>query len=85
MQLVEQMPWLIPACVAAGFACVALAAAPWYVGIRCRRCRRKLRRMAGGCDPATGNAPLRFHCETCNVVWETHLIAGPGDHRSVPS
>jgi hypothetical protein len=27
---------------------------------------------------ATGNAPLRFHCAACNVIWETHLVSGPG-------
>jgi hypothetical protein len=83
-RFVEQSPWVIPACAAAGLSCFGLALAPWYFGIRCRRCRRKLRRLAAGCDLATGYTPLRFHCETCDVVWETHLVSGPGNDHSTP-
>jgi hypothetical protein len=71
-------PWLIPVLVVAAFVCVSIAAFPFFFGIRCRRCKRKLRRMKAGTDLATGNSPLRFHCTTCNVIWETHLVSGPG-------
>jgi len=60
MRFVEQSPWVILVCVAAGFTCVGLAIAPWYFGIRCRRCRRRLRRMAAGCDLETGITPSDF-------------------------
>jgi len=84
MRFVEQSPWVIVACVAAGFACVGFAIAPWHFGIRCRRCRRRLRRMDASCDLVTGNTPLRFHCETCGVIWDTHLVSGPGNPDSSP-
>jgi hypothetical protein len=75
----EQHPWLILVAVAGGFLCVAAAAFPWLFGIRCRQCRRWLRRMAVTTDLTTGNAPLRFYCKACNVIWETHLVSGPGN------
>ncbi|HVK09416.1 MAG TPA: hypothetical protein VM597_11630 [Gemmataceae bacterium] len=77
-RFVGDRPWLIPVFVAAGFLCVAAAVFPFFFGIRCRRCGRRLRRMAGGTDLRTGNARLRFHCEACNVIWETGLVSGPG-------
>jgi hypothetical protein len=82
MRLVEQHGWVILVSVAAALVCIVSALSPWYAGIRGRRCRRRLRRMASECDPATGNTPLRFHCTSCDVVWNTHLVSGPGDPRS---
>lgn len=79
MKYVDSHPLIIPAFVLAGAICVAFAVAPWYFGIRCRQCRRKLHRMKTECALDTGNTPLRFHCETCSVIWETKLISGPGD------
>jgi hypothetical protein len=76
--LVGEHPWIILVTVAAAFVCMAAAVYPFFFGIRCRRCRRKLRRMAAGTDLNTGNSPLRFHCEACHVIWETHLVSGPG-------
>lgn len=78
MAYVGDHPWLIPVFVGAAFFCVAMAVHPFFFGIRCRRCSRKLRRMAAGTDLATGNSPLRFHCTTCNVIWDTKLVSGPG-------
>lgn len=81
-QFFENYPWIIVVCVALGFLCIGIAIAPFYFGIRCRRCRSRLRPMAGGCDLQTGNAPLRFFCEACNVIWDTKLVSGPGDPNS---
>src|SRR5262245_14556608 len=77
-QYIGDRPWLIPVFVAVAFLCVAAASAPFFIGIRCRRCGRRLRRMAGGTDLRTGNAPLQFHCKACNVIWKTGLVSGPG-------
>src|SRR5262245_18603334 len=55
---VGEKPWVILVGVGAAALCVAAAASPWLFGIRCRRCRRRLRRMAGGTDLRTSNAPL---------------------------
>lgn len=82
MRFVEKNGWVILVSVAAALVCLIVAAAPWYVGICCRRCRSRLWRMPVESDKATGNAPLRFHCKVCDVVWETHLVSGPGDPRS---
>lgn len=82
MKYLDHHPLIFPAVVLAGVICFAFALAPWYLGIRCRKCRRKLRRMKTECVLGTGNTPLRFHCESCHVIWETKLISGPGDPSS---
>src|SRR5262245_9851211 len=68
-ELVEAHVWLIVVAGAGGFLCVAVATTPWYLGIRCPCCRRKLRPMAADCDLKTGNKPIRFHCENCQIIW----------------
>src|SRR5262245_17727085 len=78
MRLFENNVWILVGSMAVALVCFVVALAPWYRGIHCRQCRRKLRRMRTDVEIATGNRPLRFYCETCNVVWETHLISGPG-------
>jgi len=78
-QFIGDHPWLIPVFVGMAFLSVAAAAAPFFFGIRCKRCGRRLRRMAGGTDLNTGNAPLKFHCVACNVIWNTGLVSGPGN------
>lgn len=78
----DDNPLIFPVVCTVGVICFAFALVPWYFGIRCRQCRRKLFRMKTNCDIATGNTPLRFHCETCDIIWETKLISGPGDSRS---
>ena len=82
MKHLDHYPLIIPIMVLAGAICFALALAPWYFGIRCRHCRTRLHRMKTECARDTGNVPLRFHCEICNVIWETKLISGPGDPSS---
>ena len=76
-KLLEVHPWIILVVVGGGFICIALASMPFWRGIRCRQCRRRLKRMKVDCDVRTGNAPLRFHCVVCNVIWNTPLVSGP--------
>ena len=77
-QYIGERPWLIPVFAGVAFLCVAAAVAPFFFGVRCRGCGRRVRRMASGTDLKTGNAPLQFHCAACNVIWETGLASGPG-------
>lgn len=79
MQFIEAHPVAFLACFLLGLACMAAALSPWYRGIRCRNCRRRLYRMKVESDLKTGNTPLAFHCEPCQVIWETGLVSGPGN------
>jgi hypothetical protein len=63
--------------------CFAVALAPWYWGIRCRECRRRLRKADTPRDCSTGMHPLEFYCADCRITWKTYLVSGPGDpHRT---
>lgn len=85
MKLIEEQPAVFFTCIILGLACLAMALAPWYRGIRCRNCRRRLYRMAVECDRTTGNTPLWFYCETCHMIWKTGLISGPGSPNNCSS
>lgn len=83
MTYVGDYPIIIVGLVVAGFLFVCFAVAPWYFGIWCRNCGKKLSPMKTECDPTNGNLPLRFDCEDCGIIWETKLISGPGDSSSI--
>lgn len=76
----DQMPpWFFLGWCALALVPFSIALSPWYAGIRCRNCRRRLSKRAETCDMKTGNTPLRFFCEDCDIIWESHLVSGPGD------
>lgn len=82
MKFVGDSPLIIPLMVLLGAICVVCALTPWYLGIRCRQCQTRLHRIRSECDINTGNTPLRFHCKTCEVIWDTKLVSGPGEPRT---
>jgi hypothetical protein len=81
----QQREWqVLLACVLGGFACLGFLFAPLLLGMRCKRCGRRIFRAAAQ-PRGDGATPVRFYCPACHVEWESGLVTAPGEGMGDPS